>query len=370
MSITNICTVYTMTKTNDSHAAPALNTFPVPFSLEDFRKDIANVFLHHLRTVAWMTDAQTAESIVPGLATETDRHPLQWQADAEDVGLTYKRLQDTTLMKTLEFLYRYAFFGELDASADRMEDESIYTWTSALAYDAAHGRLALEWSDNGAFTDLAAERCLMVCELANARLTLDGGEAFYFKFGNYPKDSATGNGCLTIRQMALLAGMEEMSIRAAANKTQKRANPLETYPADGGTRIALSVAKAWLMSKGRYMPITVRWSAGEVDLEKKRFASSMELWHALKARQRMLQERTGQDVLAPTLTLLNLDSLLKFVNHHLMDEMMGRKIAEALQLPADLLVLRCKEIAAREVLAEIERELREALALTTEDSQA
>lgn len=347
-----------------------VSSFPVPFTLEDFGKDIANVFLHHLRTVAWMTDAATAESIVPGLAAEEDRYPLQWQADAADVGLTYERLKSTTLVKTLEFLYRYAFFGELDASADSMGDESIYTWTTALVYDAAHGRLAVEWSDNGSFTDKAAARCLMVCELANARHTLEGGEPFYYKFTSAVKDWSNEEGWLSVRQMALLAGMEEMSIRAAANKKQKRANPLETEPIDGNTRIAVDVAKTWLKSKGRYVPIAVRWSDAEFDLAKTRFATSTELWYAIEARYRTLCEREGEKVMANIIQLLGLDNLLQFVNERLSDAALAEGVAKALDLPGDLFVLRCREVAARETLAQIERELKQAIASGTEKEHA
>ncbi len=351
-----------MSKASTSRNQPDAANFPVPFTIESFRKDIANVFLHHLRTVGWMLDPRTAESLIPGLAEDQNCYELFWEADAEDIGLTYERLRDTTLMKTMEFLYRYAFFGELDASAERMDDESTYTWTSALVYDAANGRLADEWGDNGSFSYQAAGRCLMVCELANARHTLEGGEPFYFKFGSYGKDSVTGFDCLTIRQMALLAGMEEMSIRAAANKTQKRANPLETFSADGGTRIALDVAKEWLKSKGRYVPINVYWSNADIDLATTRFANSIQLWQALYACFKTFAKKVGEDEANARLAQLSITSLISLEIRDLDAQPdLTMKLAEMLDLPGELLVLRCKEVAAREVLQEIEQSLKEIL---------
>lgn len=337
------------------------SAFPVPFTLDDFRKDVCGVYLHHVRTIAWMTTTQIAATLIPGYESE-DAHDLMWEATPEELGVTYERIKNTTLMKTLERVYRYAYFGELDASYDRMEDESVYTWTCAVVYDAVHGRLALEWFDNGSVTADAADRCLTVCELANARHMLESGDYFYYKFGNYPKDPAVGDGCLTIRQMALLAGMEEMSIRAAANKKQKRANPLETYTDEKGTRVALDVAKAWLQSKNRYVPITVRWSEGELDLTKTRFVARHELWHALTARIRSLAEQQHNE---PGMKAALPCSLDEFVDEHLDDEQFAGTVAEALELPRELFVLRCKEVDARERLHAVERELKAELAAAT-----
>lgn len=345
-------------------------SFPIPFSIEDFRMDVAGVYLHHIRTIAWMRDPSTAATLVPSLELE-QAGLLMWEMSPEDLGLTYERLRDTTLMRTLEFLYRYAFLGELDASAAPMEDESVYTWTSALVFDAAHGRLATEWSDNGSFTDDAASRCLMVCELANARRTLEGGEPFYFKFGNYPKDMATGDGCLTVRQMALLAGMEEKSIRAASNKVQKRANPLDTYSTENGTRIALDVAKAWLQSKNRYVPIKLRWSSAEMDLAKTRFSNTMELHQALNARLQTRCQRNGEhDVMSQLKAELGVESPMSITDEHYVTPDCMRKLAAILELPADLLVLRCREAVIREALADVERALKQVLSSEAQVTRA
>lgn len=354
------------TTTTEALLDQTSSAFPVPFTLDDFRKDVCGVYLHHVRTIAWMTTSQVAATLIPGYESE-DARDLMWEATPEELGVTYERIKDTTLMRTLERVYRYAYFGELDASYDRMEDESVFTWTCAVVYDAAHGRLALEWFDNGSVTANAAERCLTVCELANARHILNGGEGFYYKFGNYTKEATSADGCLTIRQMALLAGMEEMSIRAAANKKQKRANPLETYTDENGTRVALDVAKAWLQSKNRYVPITVRWSEGELDLTKTRFVARHELWHALTARIHSLAEQRGNE---PELRASLPCSLDSFIDEHLADEQYSRKLAEVLELPPDLFALRCKEIDARERLQAVERALKAELAAATGSTQA
>lgn len=357
---------------NPPESNPESSKFPIPFSLEDFRKDIANVFLHHVRAYAWMAGEEAGVRAIPGMdEEETAPYGLFFQGGADDIGLTYEQLRHTPLAKVLEFLYRYAYFGELDANTEAMEDGSIHTFITALVSDAAHGGLAQtmdeETSDG---TGASAERCLMVCELANARRTLEGGDAFYARFDGKGRTDAVGFECLTVRQMALLAGMEEMSIRAAANKTQKRANPLETYSADGGTRIALDVAKAWLQSKGRYVPITRCWSAAEFDLAKAHFKNLHEFGYALKARLEVVRKRIGEERVAAALESLGLSCTWDFVQERIDDKVLAGRIAELLELPVALFILRCREVAARDALGQAEFDLREALASGTNDPQS
>lgn len=347
---------------NPTQNAPDSSKFPVPFSLEDFRKDIANVFLHHVRAYAWMVGPEAGIRAIPGME-ESEPFDLFYNGDAQAIGLTYEQLSHTPLAKSLEFLYRYAYFGELDANAETMEDGSIHTFITALVSDAANGGFAQTMDEETSDGTMAsAERCLSVCELANARCTLEAGESFYGKFDGKGKTDSVGFECLTVRQMALLAGMEEMSIRAAANKTQKRANPLETYSADGGTRIALDVAKAWLQSKGRYVPITRIWSAAEFDLAKAQFRDVYEFGRALRARLEVVRKRIGEDQVDAALAHLGLPSIGDFLHKQIDDQELAGKVAELLELPAPLFILRCREVAAREALRRAEYDLREALA--------
>lgn len=207
---------------------------------------------------------------------------------------------------------------------------------------------------------------------------LEGGESFFngFRSGSVKdKDNAVGDDSLTVRQMALLSGMEEMSIRAAANR-KRGAKALQTHIDDGGTRIAFDVAKTWLQSKERYVTITRYWSAGEVDLAKRRFTSPAALIDALNARREMIAARDGAEILGNRLARLgipveqgvdrnfwNIDE----PNSH--DESLMRNLAELLDLHADLLVLRIRETLAIQQLSQIERQLREATAATTKTNK-
>lgn len=341
--------------------------FPVPFTLDAFREDILEVFVHYVRIIGWMTDKKTAWAVT-GSSLEMRESFFDPDNRASDIGLTFNDIRKTPFALTLEQLYEYAFFGKLDTSAESMSDESIYTWLTGIVCDALNGFVAMEWDNYGAAIHASINRCAVVAEVANARHVLEGGESFFNYFGPQSKHEFSYD-ALTIRQMALLTGMEEMSIRAAANP--KRATPLKTYSADGGTRIALEDAKAWLQHKGRYVEITRFYSAGEVDLTKQRFLNITDVLNALTSRFRMLGESKGFDVLQPRLEKLGIKVLKGFVlpymndeDINVADEALMRQLAEALELPPDILVLRIKELVTSQQLAAIERELREAVIST------
>jgi hypothetical protein len=358
-----------MAKTQKPIATIETNTsgFPVPFTLDEFRKDIVEVFFQHVRTIAWITDPKTAWKITGLDASGEMNDILSPERSGSELGLTYEQIRTTPFASALEHMYGFAFFGRRDASAESMEYESYYMWLADLVCDAMYGNVSMQWDSYGLDITDRASRCVLVVETANARNVLEGGEAFsYFSNGPARGDSVGFDGSLTIRQMALLSGMEEMSIRSAANP--KRANPLKTHTEDGGTRVNIEVAKEWLQSKGRYVPITLFYSASDVDLTKRRFSDFQEIWFALNARFLMIAGRDGETNIEANLAEIGLEVKSGFSGRYLdiddssyANDQMVRSLAQTLELPADLLVLRCKELVTSQQLADIEKQLRQAV---------
>lgn len=350
-------------KSANGVTAQQIGSFPVPFTLEKLKGAILDVFLHHIRTIAWMTDVQTAWRVT-GLQSPAPASLLDPDEGPAELGLTYEHIRKSDFAYAMEHLYEFAYFGKLDESAEPMIYESYYMWVSAIVSDAATGYVALEWDSYGAPICNSAQICVLVAELANARNMLEGGESFFNNFGaRYAKEPVVGDESLTVRQMALLAGMEEMSIRAAANP--KRANPLRTHE-DSGTRIAFDVAKSWLQSKGRYVPITRYRSTSDIDLANYQFTSSAALIDALEARRDYVCTRDGEEALNERLATLGISeektsthTHWDAIKHNLRNESLMRALAAILELPADLLVLRVQETLAIEQLSQIERQLRE-----------
>lgn len=349
------------------------STYPVPFKLEIFRQDITEVFFYQMRIIAQMTDPKTALKIL-SIETEDDGYIddiYDPDNSAADVGLIYDHIRNTTFAAALERLYEYAFYGKWDLNAESMGDEGIYMWVSGIVCDALYSDTTANWNAFGWDIESHAKRCVLVAETANARNTLEGGERFHHfsKIGT-KSDIASDDDVLTIRQMALLSGMEEMSIRSAANP--KRANPLNTFTDEGGTRVKLDVAKAWLQSKGRYLAITNYRSEGTLDLTKRKFSNYYDLWLALNEQFLKISDRDGVEPLTIKLKaigLMNLPSIKSFHTQTSIDNLSNEKLmhalAKILELPPELLALRTKELVANQILVDVEKQLRIAVNTTS-----
>lgn len=339
---------------------------PAPFDLEKLHEMILNLYFHQVRSMNSIVNEDTLRKF---MGMSEDGHQDNFFSPTytpKELGLQYSTIRNTTFAECIEKMYQYAYFGILDESAQEMEYESDYTWVTALLSDMKNSRVFEEWESYGSNVLNDAEMCLQVAELANARIVLEGGENFFYFGSNGKEDDSTGFEGLTVRQMALLSGMEEMSIRAAANP--KRANPLLTYSEDGRTRILIEVAKAWLQNKGRYVTITRQWGSEDIDLAKRTFSSAGELISMLNARCHMLvlrdhQENALLDKFAhakikvttidnATRTQYEIDSAT------IRDINLIRELAKIMEFPADILVLRAREALAKDELTSIERELR------------
>lgn len=338
--------------------------FPIPLTLEGLRQDILTLYFQQMRTVGWMAGAKAFWSLIERKSGVDESACFDPDIDPKDIGLEYNDISNTEFAKSIEQMYQYAYHGIQDESAEPLDNESTHMWIAAILSDLANSRVADEWESYGAEMYAPAKRCLEVAELANARRVLEGSPDNFFHFSGKGKDDdAVGLEALTIRQMALIAGMEEMSIRAAANP--KRANPLPTYSEEGHTRIATDAAKAWLISKGRYVPIQRTFSSGDIDLKKRRFTSLNDLVEMVDARIHMIRRRDNTDrgiaeLLFGAGIMIEVETGFSNLNVEAMnDPEKLRILAEALEFDPRLLSLRAREALANDELGKVERELRE-----------
>lgn len=337
---------------------------PVPFTYEEFKVDILETFLFYVRSIGWITNPETAWKLTGAPSDGNDSELLAVESAAY-LGLEYQHIQATQFATVLTSLYQYAYFGRQDMSQGEMGGETIYNWIAALLEDAESGAMASEWAGFDYRSQDSARRCGQVAELANARSVLEGGEGFYAYFQRGKKSGESSReGELTVRQMAILAGMEEMSIRAAANP--KRPSPLKTHSSHGSTRIAIEVAKEWLKSKGRYVPVTRHWTDGEIDLAKQRFACIPDLSNAIEARFKNLAASTSDMGVEKAAKALGLEVYVGFEGQstiqldwdRLKDEAYVSTVATAVNLPPQILWLRVRETLAVEELARVTKALR------------
>lgn len=341
--------------------------FPIPFSLDVLRQDLLAIHLLQLRVTALIAPDERVFALL-GKSLDEPAEGSLWSLDAEpkDYGLVYADIASTPLTRVLEQQYAFGFEGAFTTGFEPMEDETMHMWVADYLMDLSRSAFVVECANYGVFHAEAIGRCLHTSELANARLALEGREPFsYFQA---PHDASTRDAtafeALTIRQMALLAGMEEMSVRTAASR--KGPNQLPTYKEEGRTLVRREDAIAWLKAKNRYVPVTRRWDGPELQLDRMRFDSLQDLALALheyigkqtserpdgKQARRRLEEVLVSHGYEPT-------NLLEPVR--VLDKAAMKDMARVLGLAPELFVLRVEQAWVADRGRAVEYEIRQAL---------
>ena len=320
---------------------------PVPFTLEQLRNDILELYLLQLRTLSLFANEEKMR-FISGIS---DLQEL-WDGaiPAKNFGLTYEDIQESLFARAMEQQYSFAFFGIDNQLCVPFDPDSTHTWVAAIIRDLSKSAYVEEWEQyDGAFNP---RRCLHTCELANARNVLEGEEGFYTFIGAWGDAENKTEGALTIHQMALLAGMEEMTIRTAISRPSS--NQLPAFKDDRRTLIAIKDAKEWLIAKGRYLPITKANRRGEeLNLARTSFARIADFAHAIALRVVFLDEtRPSVNTIQQLMDLRMEDVHFKDRADLLNPEVMT-KAASILDLPEDLFVLRARETVLLQDLANV-----------------
>lgn len=342
--------------------------FPVPHTLDQVRESILVVFFHQARNIGMLLEDGLGVDVAWRICGKRDVSEerkldiLNPDMSPSDCEVSYNDIKNTNFAKCIENMYLYGYLGIQQTVLERMAHESIYMWVSASLEDMVSSSMFEEWSSYGSHAIDDAKLCLEIAELANARRTLEGNEYFY-SFGKMSRGgNDTGLHNLSIRQMALLAGMEEMSIRAAANP--KRANPIPTFSDDGNTRVSIEAAKKWLQEKNRYVPITNRHGAGDFDLETSKFKSINDFNDAMSDRIVMISLRDSWNEEQFTFfknnkLLVQYESGQFEINHECYTNTeLLKQLADTLEFPYELLSLRAREASAYSELASVESQIK------------
>jgi hypothetical protein len=206
--------------------------FPIPFTLDEFREDVVSLCFVHLsgamafaNTTAALRQAGLGEQQIDVVSRKVIEQPA-------DMGLTFQMVADWELVRSLIAMYRFGFLGQRDTSVEELGPGGYHIAVAALVRDLARSSFLRFLQHIGASrAEQSVARCLQTVELANARLTLEGLPRFFnfdAKDDNLDLDALINGGdadlpqggygaTLTVRQMALLSGLEEQSIRTFAN---------------------------------------------------------------------------------------------------------------------------------------------------------
>ena len=367
-----------MDDTMETNSLP--DTYPVqpgqlraPFTKDELRSDIVAVLLAEARRINFLFDRPNNESLgslsgLLGLKEVVPAGVYFAQVNWAQVGLRYESVRTTALAAGLEALYELAFAAEVNIDLDGTESPWGADWLLDPLTDLSKSHLVGDPEVVDASRE-AIGRCLRVCETAQARLLLEG-------LADQSSDtSGTAPDGLSIRQLSLLSGMTEASLRTLANP--KRSNPLKTQSDGKNTFVAPAEAKAWLISKGRYSPLKRYISDPAEDLTKRSFEHPSDILYALDRRLTVLlrgpeAEKARLSLLAISPDLIyeggqdedcpeGLDFLgLQVSGAMLADAAVMTQIGNALSLNGELVALRAAETLAAHRLNEIRGRLLEA----------
>lgn len=359
--------------------------FPVLFTKEEFKKNIMEALLVLANQTYFTFFAVSGGSIsdigerVWSLLSTKPYHGSTF-ADSgttpDHVGLTFADVERLSIVQTLMQLYDYAVQGILDTSiaGDFDSFDGYENQVSRIFYDLNRSTFLQEWGNYGAYSSaVAVERCEYVFELANARLMLEGGSEGFFL-------DDREEGFLSIRQMALLSGMTEASIRTLASRSRKSqltaandSNSQLITKNDGkNTTIDIADAKAWLKAKGRYVGISRKRNRGATDFTNRKFSSIGEIEDAIADRLEFLRAQYGDEVINSRIESVGIEPVRQQIvppidmwkqvigKEQLLETELMRSFGEALELPADLFALRTAEAVMQEKLRGIEKQVRQA----------
>lgn len=279
--------------------------------------------------------------------------------DAKALGLRFNDVEETCLAKTVMQMYDYAYLGLEDTSLPSLDnDEGEGAWISRLLFDLRRSEFLAEWDEYTAGrTRPAVEACLLVAEMANARLMLEGGqEGFYL----HERDI----GLLTFRQLSLLANMTEASLRTVVS----RGTGLRTIKQGNSTFIEIHEAKAWLQERKRYLPIRRSSSAGALPLTDRRYATVDDLALAIDERLTYLAQTGSNQLLRAEIRNTLGRDLQPTANGGLSLEITADKLlhptftttlARVLDVNSELFRLRAAETVYAENLRRIEQQIKE-----------
>lgn len=324
------------------------SAFHVPFSLEQLQDDLVTIYLHQLRSLALFKDLN-AISVFAGKPEIAERTLWYTAQAAEDYGLSYADIAGSEIACALKSHYEFGFLGRDTGARAFMEMDTVHSYTAAYLLDLAPSSLA----DQFEAVDLNVSRCLHTCELANARHVLEGGEDFFPYLADTDDAATKFEGALTVRQVALLSGMEEMSVRTAISR--KGPNQLPSIKEGRRTMVRIDDAKAWLKAKGLYVPLVTRADIGKtIDLEKTRFRDVAEFAEALNARGHYLSEvRSSEAISTETQAITEKFGITDRYDLHedaFLNEDFTKSLAEVLEWPPELFALRAKEAVLQDRL--------------------
>lgn len=334
--------------------------FPLPFTREQIREDVCNIYLFEARKAAHLYGGQQSAPYPTFLDGLEFSSWFDQDHGPKELELSYEKVSKYDLAMAMEDFFDLGFYAVLFSRVEPMEMDTVYTWIGYYLQDCTKSAYLEEWEAYGATILDSIKRCLYVCELANARCILEEKEAFAYLRST--KDDEGTYDELSIRYLAMLAGMEELSLRSAISR--KTAPVLEIKKDDRRTFIESEVARNWLIAKGRYQPVIIGHLSAEIDLAKAHYNSIDDFVNMLFDRLAFVGDKAADPAalkqsMSNSLRSQKIEDLRGMQFDDLCNESLMNSVADVLDFPAELLKIRAREAALRSRISRCEWELKQ-----------
>jgi hypothetical protein len=247
----------------------------ISFMKEELHAEFRNLLIAFAESLRYVYGGQ-AERGVWGF---WDMPGGQSAHDLDQNEVPYK---DLDIARALDDLYEYAVNGRWDVSNNW---DDLSTDVAALV----RGLQDFPLFEELARGEIETVLCRHTLQLAEARYALDSGEAGFIALEG-EVDAAYG--VLTLTQVALLANMDEKSVRNAANPKNK--NPLVTRSLSGRTLVNVDSARDWLEKRRGFKATEYIDASAERDLSRVGFYSVDDFEKYVAARRKKLYRNAGR----------------------------------------------------------------------------
>jgi hypothetical protein len=222
-----------------------------------------------------------------------------WELEPEQIDIS-----KFAITSVMDDLYEYGINGRWDVNNDWVD---LATDTEMFLLGLPSFGLLEESGVDRSGWRPGLDVCLHVLRSAVARWMLDEEEGMP---DFIPSDGGLQVGFLTLGHVALLANMDEKSVRNAANPKTK--DPLKTFSHGSRTYVNTDDAKDWLSRRRGFIPTQYIDRLAERDLAQVGFRSATDIGTYLRTRREKLG-KSHADVVATltdvTLTASSLEAL-------------------------------------------------------------
>jgi len=239
---------------NKTHDTPK----PARFSKEDLLKEVRNLVYLQARTFGRVFGSSVSLAMLGWSGDSADigdGYLYNDYSDFEDVAKAHgcsASLHHFDLLGVFGQLYDYGVLGLHQADMEPIEEATRPAFAAAWLYDVSGSDLIWE-THNGELPEPRLARTTV--DLAQARAVLDNfsGAPRFIRRAALADGLWPDSDLLTFYEVALLADMDERSVRNAASKPD---SGLTTVASDDGRKsfIKADVARAWLKGRRGFVP--------------------------------------------------------------------------------------------------------------------